>query len=338
MLGIKISEIQDFLEKISNKTPVYVPVKQNNTTDFMRFDKSKNVDIITQKTNKSPKNMFFDTYENITLIVRDGKSFTVNEFPKNTEEFVIFGVKACDEKGFKVLDNVFLSEPCDEFYKAKRNSATIITLSCNTFEPECFCTNFNITPYDPDGDIAMFNTGEYLIFEDKTPKGRQFLEKYAELFININFDIENFKNNLKQKFDNLPLKNLNLKQFGEKDMMKLFNDERWEELSKTCLGCGSCTFFCPTCQCYDIRDFKNGNEITRYRCWDSCMYSDFTMVAGGGNPRKTQKERFRQRFMHKLVYYPSNYNGIFSCVGCGRCLKVCPNHLNIVKVIKRLGE
>ena len=31
------------------------------------------------------------------------------------------------------------------------------------------------------------------------------------------------------------------------------------------------------------------------------MYSDFTMMAHGTN-RPTQLERFRQRFMHKLVY------------------------------------
>jgi hypothetical protein len=35
------------------------------------------------------------------------------------------------------------------------------------------------------------------------------------------------------------------------------------------------------------------------------MYSDFTMMSAG-QPRLTQKERFRQRFMHKLVYYPAN--------------------------------
>lgn len=56
-----------------------------------------------------------------------------------------------------------------------------------------------------------------------------------------------------------------------------------------------------------------------------------------GNIRNTQKERFRQRFMHKLVYFPENNNGMFSCVGCGRCMKKCPSHLNIIKVIKRLG-
>ena len=106
--------------------------------------------------------------------------------------------------------------------------------------------------------------------------------------------------------------------------------------SLACLACGTCTFICPTCQCYDIRDYNTGNGIQRFRCWDSCMYSDFTLMAHG-NIRNSQKERFRQRFMHKLVYFPENNDGMFSCVGCGRCVSKCPSSLNIVKVIKSLG-
>ncbi|MEE0835992.1 MAG: 4Fe-4S dicluster domain-containing protein, partial [Clostridia bacterium] len=71
--------------------------------------------------------------------------------------------------------------------------------------------------------------------------------------------------------------------------------------------------------------------------WDSCMYSDFTKMAGG-QPRLTQLERFRQRFMHKLIYFPMNNGGEYGCVGCGRCLAKCPIHMNIVKVMKSIGE
>ncbi len=66
------------------------------------------------------------------------------------------------------------------------------------------------------------------------------------------------------------------------------------------------------------------------------MYSDFTKMSAG-QPRLTQLERFRQRFMHKLVYYPTNNDGLFSCVGCGRCMQKCPIKMNIVKVMKKLG-
>ena len=120
-------------------------------------------------------------------------------------------------------------------------------------------------------------------------------------------------------------------------MQTLFRSEKWAELSESCLGCGTCTFVCPTCQCYDVQEFNTGTEVKRFRCWDSCMYSDFTQMSAG-QPRPTQKERFRQRFMHKLVYFPSNNHGIYGCVGCGRCLQKCPIHMNIVKVARTLKE
>ena len=116
-------------------------------------------------------------------------------------------------------------------------------------------------------------------------------------------------------------------------LMEKFDSPIWEELYKPCLACGTCTFVCPTCQCYDIKDYNTGNGVQRYRCWDSCMYSDFTMMAHGNN-RTSQMQRFRQRFMHKLVYFPANNDGMYSCVGCGRCVEKCPSALNIVKVIK----
>ena len=133
--------------------------------------------------------------------------------------------------------------------------------------------------------------------------------------------------------DKLPLKDLDLTGFDGEHLMDWFNSPAWSELSESCLGCGTCTFVCPTCQCYDVQDFDTGKEIKRFRCWDSCMYSDFTMMAHGNN-RTTQMQRYRQRFMHKLAYFPANNDGMFSCVGCGRCVDKCPTNLNILKVIK----
>ena len=55
-------------------------------------------------------------------------------------------------------------------------------------------------------------------------------------------------------------------------------------------------------------------------------------------PRLTQVERFRQRFMHKLVYGPENNNGLYGCVGCGRCVVKCPSSLHIVQVLRKMRK
>ena len=148
--------------------------------------------------------------------------------------------------------------------------------------------------------------------------------------------VETQKQQTRARMEKLPLAGLSADAFGAGKTEQYFDAPEWDSLSEACLGCGTCTFICPTCQCYDIKDFDTGHGICRFRCWDSCMYSEFTQMSAG-QPRLTQKERFRQRFMHKLVYYPENNDGLFSCVGCGRCVAKCPISMNIAKVMKTLG-
>ena len=110
-------------------------------------------------------------------------------------------------------------------------------------------------------------------------------------------------------------------------------------LSESCLGCGTCTFVCPTCQCYDIRDFNTGARRGALPLLGQLHVLRFHQDVRAVNPRLTQLERFRQRFMHKLVYFPANNDGLFGCVGCGRCLEPsCPIQMNIVKVDQDAAE
>ena len=236
-----------------------------------------------------------------------------------------------------MLDNVFLAEPVDTFYKNRRDHALIISLTCDRPAETCFCKTFGIDPANPDCDIAAYKKAGYLCLDARTEKGQALLAKLeAVTEAGDEKDVEKAKAEINEKLSKLPLASLKADAFGVGKTSEFFDAPEWAELSESCLGCGSCTFHCPTCQCYDIKDLDTGHGVIRHRCWDSCMYSEFTKMSAG-QPRLTQKERFRQRFMHKLVYYPERYGGLYSCVGCGRCLKVCPIGMNIVKVMKKLG-
>ena len=266
------------------------------------------------------------------------KKIDIIDIRSEHEDFVIFGARACDIRAMTVLDNVFLhQEPVDTYYKNRRDHGIIMSLACTRPVETCFCTTFGIDAAEPEGDIVCHRTDEFLYMDEKTDKGTDLLAKLSALTEEANDnDVENEKTNIREKMKSLPLADLTTDAFGPVKTDKFFDAPEWKELYESCLGCGTCTFVCPTCQCYDIRDFKTNDGVVRYRCWDSCMYSEFTRMSAG-QPRLTQLERFRQRFMHKLVYYPERYDGLFSCVGCGRCLAKCPIRMNIVKVMKKLG-
>ncbi len=284
-----------------------------------------------------PKELFFPQSEDLMKFKLEGKNIEIIDTRSETEDFVIFGMHACDVRSLDVLDRVFLSEPVDTYYKNRREHGTVISLACNRMSETCFCHTFGIDCADPEGDVAAWMNGNDVYLEAKTAKGEALLESIKDALTECEEKpVWDIKIAIHEKKKHLPLSSLTTEGFTPDKMMEYFNSEKWGELSESCIGCGTCTFVCPTCQCYDIKDFDTGHGIIRFRCWDSCMYSDFTKMAHG-NPRVSQLERFRQRFMHKLVYYPANNDGMFSCVGCGRCLGKCPINMNIVKVMKALG-
>ena len=343
MFKIAKERLNELYAKINESMGLYLPIKRAGEVNYAVWGEGKEVSLETLKTVKSPKSAFFPQTENMmkfktedgnlqVIDVREKLSAKIEERP-----FVMFGVKACDFKAIEVLDKVFLADPVDTYYQLRREAATIVTLACARPEESCFCKAFGIDATAPMGDVTTWMDETYLYWQANTEKGEKLTAIVADLFVEGGeAEVAAQKEATALIMDKLPYSNLDLSRFTPENLNELFNEKEWEEMSEACLGCGTCTFVCPTCQCFDIRDIKTKEGVLRYRCWDSCMYSDFTLMAHG-NSRNTQMQRFRQRFMHKLVYYPSQNDGMYSCVGCGRCVNKCPQNLNIVKVIKTLG-
>ncbi len=321
---------------IAETRELYLPVKTAGQTNFAAWSEDAEVDLDTLKTVKSAKDAFFPQSEGLYTVKKEGKKMSVEPERLKEQEFVVFGMKACDVKGLEVLDKVFLSDPVDTFYAARRDHGTVVAMACHEPEETCFCKVFGVDAANPASDVAVWTVGDELYWKALTEKGEALTESVKELLTEDGAGeaaVEAEKENIHKIVEKLPYMNLSLEGWNGDALSEKFDSPVWEELYKPCLACGTCTFVCPTCQCYDIKDYTAGNSVSRYRCWDSCMYSDFTMMAHGNN-RTSQMQRFRQRFMHKLVYYPANNNGMYSCVGCGRCVEKCPQALNIVKVVK----
>ena len=337
MYKIAKENLSALFQSIAENQELYLPVEVSGQVNFKAWTQDANVSLETLKTVKSPKDAFFPQSENLYTVQREGKKLSIEPQALKEQNFVVFGMKACDIQGVKVLDNVFLSDPIDSFYAARREHGTIVAMACHEPEESCFCKAFGIDCAEPAADVATWMVEGELYWKALTEKGEALTKAVESLLVEADGadaeKLEAEKNAIHTIVEKLPYSNLSLEGWNGDALTEKFNSPVWEELYKPCLACGTCTFVCPTCQCYDIKDYDTGHGVKRYRCWDSCMYSDFTMMAHGNN-RTSQLQRFRQRFMHKLVYYPANNNGMYSCVGCGRCVEKCPASLNIVKVIK----
>ncbi|MDE6021777.1 MAG: 4Fe-4S dicluster domain-containing protein [Ruminococcus sp.] len=335
MKKISIDRLNELFAAIAASKALYMPVddgkngaKYSKWSEGTEYSKAAN-------TKRSAKDFFFPQVEDMAEFNVNGKEIEIIDTREECEEFVVFGVRACDAKSFEILDSVYLVDPVDSYYASRREHGIIMTMACNKPTDTCFCSAFGIDASNPMGDISCWMNDSDLLLSANTEKGQALLDSINILDEADDNAADDTKAAIKAILEKLPLFGLSTEGMKGKTLMEVFNSDKWAELSESCLGCGTCTFVCPTCQCYDIRDYDTGHGVMRYRCWDSCMYSDFTLCAHG-NTRTTQLQRFRQRFMHKLVYYPENNGGVFGCVGCGRCLRSCPISMNIVKVMKTL--
>ena len=184
-------------------------------------------------------------------------------------------------------------------------------------------------------DVLMIDMGESYLVEFVTAKGEKILEKMGDLEVAG----EAWDEKKKELYDASEGK---IKSHIPAKEIKPWLDENfehpfWDSIHKNCLACGTCTYVCPTCHCFDITDEVKGDGGRRIRSWDTCMSWLFTVETSGHNPRSSQKERWRQRLMHKFRYFVDNY-GVIACVGCGRCVRSCPVNIDIRKIVTDIAQ
>ena len=338
MLKIQKCNLPALFRRIAEAMDLYLPAKAAGQTNYALWNEDVKADLETLKTVRSPKDVFFPQSENLYSCHRKEGKLTVTPAELCSKDFVIFGIKGCDVRAIRVLDQVFLAEPVDSYYAARREHGIIVSLACARPETSCFCKVFGIDCTAPEGDVVTWLVGEDLYWKPQTEKGEALTRLVSDLLEEGGEEaVAQQQEAVRAIVEKLPYANLSLDKWGAEAAQKNFDSPLWEQMYKPYLACGTCTYVCPTCQCYDIKDYNTGDGVQRFRCWDSCMYSDFTMMAHGNN-RTSQSQRFRQRFMHKLAYFPANNDGMYSCVGCGRCVDKCPSNLNILKVIKTFDQ
>ncbi len=248
-------------------------------------------------------------------------------------EVVVFGARACEAASLASLRSVFTWGGDDEFYTRREDKTIVITIGCTEIDDECFCTTVDLSPASTAGsDIYLRETtdNEYLVTVI-TEKGEAFIKAHKAVFQRKKAVPKLIDLELPPVIEGIDREKI-AKWLSNTDH---YQDPLWPLMTRKCFGCGACTFSCPTCHCFDITDEGTAFGGERRKNWDACQFEHFTMHASGHNPRDTQYKRWRNRFMCKFKIYPGKFKTT-GCVGCGRCIRVCPVRLDITEVMEEI--
>ena len=265
MYQISREKMPELLAAVAKEMDLFLPVQNNGITNFGFWTEDADVDLDTLKTVKSPKDAFFPQSEILYSCYQKANKTSIEPAALKDAPFAIFGVRPCDVRAFDVLDRVFLSEPADVYYAARREHGIVVSLACHEPEDSCFCKTFGIDAAEPAADVAMWQVADGYAWEAKTEKGQKLTELVKAYLTeqDLTKEVEAEKEAIRTLIDKMPNSNLSLEGWGVGKTKERFDDPKWKELSDACLGCGTCTFSCPTCQCYDIKDFNTGNGVQR---------------------------------------------------------------------------
>lgn len=319
--------LASLLEHLAEGRDVFVPATVCGVTKFTRFVEGVEPAFDLVNTTMPPKDLLFpQTQKMYHFDVNENGNYEILEYDESREQ-VLFGVRPCDMRSIVCLDEVFLTKGfVDEFYANAREKLLTVSMGCTQAAETCFCESMGVDPQlAPNADVMLQDCGEAYNVLAQTEKGQAAVDSWAVFLTDGEAQPLACEQEVKVSMEGVVDK-----------LENMYDHSIWDNLSIKCLNCGTCTYVCPTCHCFDISQENRRKDGVRFRCWDSCMFSEYTAMAGGHNPRPEKLERVRNRFMHKLNFFERRY-GMSLCVGCGRCVEKCPVALDITQLIDEIG-
>ena len=328
-------DLSKFITELLKKNKVFAPIQSDDTILFDQITKPSEMNIDFCKSEIPPKNLLFHQTETLFKFTPGTKAKI--ESVDVDEKKVIFGIRPCDAKSIAILDHAFKGDYEDPYFLSRRENTTLVGLSCNKPEINCFCTSFDDSPASSKYvDILLTDIGDKYYVEMNNEKGKQLTKGMSNLFKPVKENDAKKKKEVEKKAIDIISRHQKTNGIVEK-LDKIFENPFWKEVAFKCVGCGTCTYLCPTCHCFDIQDEITLTNGARVRVWDTCMNPEYTLQASGYNPRPARTNRVKNRIYHKYNYYPKNFD-VIACVGCGRCIDLCPVNIDIIDVVTKAGE
>jgi ferredoxin len=332
------AQLREWLSGLLEGNSVVAPVEEDGVLLFRPISSADQAVVKPSgKTRWSPKEFLFPRSEALYRYNLKGETVLLEDPSVPEEHQVLFGVRSCDASGIVRLDEIFLSGTKDRLYAARRKNTTVVSTACAEADPECFCTAVGYSPVGEEGsDVQLVPLDEDWMVRALTDKGKTLVGKAGDGWTAATAEdgkrIPELEKTVAGQIERSPVN-----QEWSKILEDGFENGAWDRLAQHCLGCSACAYVCPSCSCFDMNHEANAWCGEQCRSWDACTFPLFTHHASGHNPRGTKSQRYRQRVLHKFAFREED-DAPFRCVGCGRCVALCPAGLDIVNTVAAAVE
>ena len=332
------------LKKLQKGYRLFGPVKDQEFFLFKPLNQGEAPNLAFQNTRLSAKGVIYPQSQamfDYSLDEKDEDHHRMREAAYDDTPRALIGIRPCDADAFMLVGRNFdTPDYKDPYWLRTVQNTTLVGYACDAPCQSCFCTTAGSGPYhDENLDVLLVDAGDAgFLAHVLTDKGQALINAAGWDATESDAAAEKLLDKKRQAAEarvSATIKTENLRDTGT---MVLYEAPFWEDVAFSCINCGTCTYLCPTCWCFDIQDETHGKQGQRMRNWDSCMFPLFTLHGSGHNPRGTKVHRVRQRFMHKLKYYVDKYDDGIQCVGCGRCVQYCPVNIDIRKVAELMNR